>query len=90
MNLYHGGYEEKIYRMNKDLYESFKTNLEEKEKSIYWTKWNVKLIMEKANFYETEINVLKSNLNLLDSALITAKKCLEYYKGVLDVYRDCK
>lgn len=88
MNLYHGDYDEKIYRMNKELYESCKKNLEEKEKLTYWTKWNVKQIMEKANFYEMEINVLKSNMNLLDSTLITAKKSLEYYKGVLDFYRD--
>lgn len=90
MNFYHGGYDEKIYQINKKNYEVCKDNLEEKEQLIFWTKLNVKQKMESVDFYETEINVLKSSFDTIDAGLYSAKTALEYYKGVLDAYRDCR
>lgn len=90
MNFYHGSYDEKTYQINKKNYEACKYNLEEKEQLIFWTKLNVKQRMESADFYETEINVLKSSFDTIDSGLHSAKTALEYYKGVLDAYKDCR
>ena len=46
--------------------------------------------MEAADFYETEINVLKSSFETIDAGLHSAQTALEYYKAVLDAYRDCR
>ena len=90
MNFYHAGYNEEIYQINKKTYEAYKSNLEDQEQLIFLTKLNVKLKMESANFYETEIDVLKLSFDSIDSRLHSAKVALEYYKGILDAYKDCR
>ena len=88
MSFYQGGYNDNLYQANKRIYEVTKDNLNKKEQLIYWTILNVKQKMESVDFHETEISVLKSSFDAIDSGLHSAKTALEYYKGVLDAYRD--
>lgn len=88
MNVFHGGYDEKVYQSNKETYESYKDILQEKKELIFWKKLNVKQKMESADFHETEIGVLKSKFDIIDSGLSSAKTALEHYKVILDAYRD--
>lgn len=90
INLYHDGYNENSYQLNMKNYESCKNLLEKQERLIYSTISNIKQEMDSANFYEIEINYLNSCFETIDAGLYSAKTVLEYYKTILDVFRDTK
>ena len=90
INCYHGRFDIDLYNAYRDnynacieLYESTKGKAESVTASVTWK------IMT-SNFTENEIKILGQSCKLVDDCLRAAQHSLDYYKGVLDLYKDLR
>lgn len=90
INCYHGRFDIDLYNAYRDnynacieLYESTKRKAESVTASVTW-----KIIT--SNFTENEIQLLGQSCKFVDDCLRTAQHSLDYYKGVLDLYKDLR
>lgn len=90
ISFYHGGYDGKIYQVEKENYEVSKDKLDSIEELIYWTKLTIMQKEESANFDEYETNVLKSSLETIDAGFTAAETALMVYKNILNAYRESR
>lgn len=90
INCYHGRFDIDLYNAYRDnynacieLHESTKGKAESVTASVTWK------IMT-SNFTENEIKILGQSCKLVDDCLRAAQHSLDYYKGVLDLYKDLR
>lgn len=88
IEVYNDRYRDEYYRLAKrnygatvDSFESYKTN-------IYLKIQQISQKIEEANFHEIKIRMLKLIADSIDQGLKHAQSNLDYYKGVLDAYKQ--
>lgn len=88
INIYHSAYDPDLYRLYKETYDADIENLNSHESYINVTKIRISQIIEKSNFTEREIEILEHSYSLVISSFNAVKKASNYYKVVLDMYKN--
>ena len=89
-NIFHMKFDVDVYVAQSELYNAFVENLSSSKKKVEGLKVLISLKKISSNFSDTEIGVLDSYCDFLDSNLATAEKAVEYFKVVLGLYKDMR
>lgn len=81
-------YDRKLYAALKNNYRSSEYLLEQLKKSVSVSKLSIAVKLNNTDFTDDEIKILKGKLEMIDACLEKAEGSLDYYKIVIDTYRD--
>ena len=81
-------YDRKLYAALKNNYRSSEYLLEQLKKSVSVSKLSIAVKLNNTDFTDDEIKILKGTLEMIDACLEKAEGSLDYYKIVIDTYRD--
>lgn len=90
VNIFHMKFDIDFYVAQNELYNAFVENLNSSKAKAEGVKILISLKKIVSNFSDTEIGVLDSYCDFLDSNLATAERALEHFKAVLDIYKDMR
>ena len=90
INCYHSRFDIYLYNAYRDNYNSYIEFFESTKGKAESVTTYVALKMLTSNFSDDEINVLTSGRKFVDKCLNTAQSSLDYYKVVLNIYKDLR
>lgn len=90
VNIFHMKFDIDLYVTKNELYNVFVERLSSLKKKVEGLKVLMSLKKISSNFSDTEIRVLDSYYDVLDSNLATAEQACEYFKVVLGLYKDMR
>lgn len=88
INCYHSRFNIDLYTAYRDNYNTSLELFNSIESKVSLVKASVALKILSSNFTKTDIDVLVKGTELLDKCLLKLESSLNYYKVVLNVYKD--
>ena len=90
MNMYHGGYNRKLYESSLGEYQSCCEHFETLKKKADVVKAGIFLKGLSSEFTESERNILSLGFNVIDTSIGTVEKALQYYEAALGLYKEMR
>lgn len=90
INCYHSRFDIDLYNTYRNYYNSYVELYESTKGKAEVVTTSVALKIMTSNFTEKEIKLLGKSCKFVDDCLRTAQNSLDYYKGVLDIYKDLR
>ena len=90
INCYHSRFDIDLYNAYRDNYNSYIELYESTKRKAEAVTTSVVLKIMTSNFTEDEIKLLGQSCKFVDDCLSAAQNSLDYYKVVLDIYKDLR
>lgn len=90
INCYHSRFDIDLYTAYKENYNSSVDLLDSMKDKVDAVKSLIALKILSLNFTDSEIDILMNGCSFLDKCLSKAQGSIDYYKLVLDIYKDLR